>query len=294
MSLGWAANLFQRGKAGQLRIRQLFAQKDASVPADEPKMAQNEPISFEAHEIEIRFPSGRGLGPISISIPPGGSLAIVGGIGSGKTMLLQVLAGLRVPQRGALAINGRQLSEDNLRNFWASLGWVPQEATLFSGTLEDNLKLGNPRATEEAMQEAANAACLDKFIQHLPEGFGTVVGERGLILSGGERQRSALARALMRKPSALLLDDCLSAVDAETESGILHNLEGYLGKSTLVLATHRIFVAELCERVIVLENGNIIQSGTPKELSQSPGPYMRMRALQSMESVNLARGEWRL
>jgi len=287
MSLGWAANLFQRGKAGQLRILQLFAQPDEALPEPAPISASHEAISLEAKEIEIRFKSGRGLGPISVSVPAGGSLAIVGGIGSGKTILLQALAGLRKPQRGSMEVDGRTLERDGLRQYWAGLGWAPQEATLFSGTLRDNLSIGNPGASEEEMMEAARAACLDGFIRSLPQGLDSVVGERGVVLSGGERQRAALARALLRRPGALLLDDCLSAVDAETESGILNNLGAFLGRVTMVLATHRIFAAELCERVIVLENGRIIQMGTPEELRQADGLYAKLRALQSMERERL-------
>jgi len=283
MSLGWAANLFQRGKAGQLRIQQLFAQPFEALPKPMPIHAGHEAMSLEARDIEIRFESGRGLGPISVSVPAGGSLAIVGGIGSGKTILLQALAGLREPQRGCMLVNGKALDKSALRQYWAALGWAPQEATLFSGTLRDNLGIGNPSASEEKMMEAARAACLDGFIRSLPQGLDAVVGERGVVLSGGERQRAALARALLRRPGALLLDDCLSAVDAETESGILNNLETFLGRATLVLATHRIFAAELCERVIVLENGRIIQAGTPEELRRADGQYAKLRALQSIE-----------
>ena len=282
MSLGWAANLFQRGKAGHLRIQQLFAQPDKALPQSVSFSGGNEAISLEAKDVEIRFESGRGLGPISVSVPAGGSLAIVGGIGSGKTILLQALAGLREPQRGSVAVNGRPLNRDELRRYWAGLGWAPQEATLFSGTLRDNLGIGNPNATEEEMMEAARAACLDGVIRSLPQGLDSVVGERGVVLSGGERQRAAIARALLRKPGVLLLDDCLSAVDAETESGILNNLAAFLGKATLVLATHRIFAAELCEKVIVLENGRIIQMGSPEELRQADGLYSKLRALQSI------------
>jgi len=125
--------------------------------------------------------------------------------------------------------------------------------------------------------------CLDDLIQRLPMGLDTVVGERGVSLSGGERQRTALARALLRKPRLLLLDDALSAVDSETESRILENLRAFLRDTTLVLATHRVFVAELCDRVMVLEDGRVMQSGTPQELAVEPGHFMRIKRLQSLE-----------
>lgn len=295
MSVGWAANLFQRGKAGQMRIRQLLAAPDAAVPPPEDKERQAACIEDAGREVgpppelqviglEVRFESGRGLGPISISIPSGGSLAIVGGIGSGKTLLLQVLAGLREPRIGVFNVNKLPMNNERLRAHWERLGWAPQEAVLFSGSLRENLTLGNPAAPEEDLWEAARVVCLDDLIKRLPDGLDTVVGERGVVLSGGERQRAALARALLRKPGLLLMDDSLSAVDAETESRILLNLRAYLGKTTLALATHRVFVAELCRQIIVLDNGNLAQSGTPGELAAVKGPYAKIRALQQFTS----------
>ncbi|MDR1841746.1 MAG: ABC transporter ATP-binding protein/permease [Holophagales bacterium] len=290
MSVGWAANLFQRGKAGQLRIRHLLAALETAVPplelgeeqAGSGEQGADSPAEIQTTNLGIRFESGRGLGPISISIPSGGRLAVVGGVGSGKTLLLQVLAGLRQPKSGVLNVNKLPMNNERLRSHWASLGWAPQEAVLFSGSLRENLTLGRPDALDDDLWEAARTVCLDELIKRLPDGLDTVVGERGVILSGGERQRTALARALLRKPGLLLMDDSLSAVDAETESRILSNLRTYLGKTTLILATHRVFVAELCEQVIVLDNGKLIQSGSPGELSNASGPYARIRALQEL------------
>jgi ABC-type multidrug transport system fused ATPase/permease subunit len=233
--------------------------------------------------VSHRFESGRGLGPIELDIHPGGSLAVVGGIGSGKTLFLQVLAGLRAPQDGELRIDGLPLQHEDLRRHWSGLGWVPQEAFLFSGSLRENLAMGRPDASEEELQEVARVVTLDDLIGRLPRGLDTIVGERGVVLSGGERQRAALARALLRRPRLLLMDDSLSAVDAETESRILENLKAFLGKTTLVLATHRIFVAELCEQVLVLEEGRTIQAGTPAALAAEPGLYARLKRLQSLE-----------
>jgi len=283
MSIGWAANLFQRGKAGQLRIRQLLTSRDAPVPTEKSTLIRHGAVSLAVSDLEIRFESGRGLGPLSISIPAGGSLAVLGGIGSGKTILLQVLAGLREPQKGIFTVNDQQMTHDKLRAHWASLGWVPQETSLFAGSLRENLNLGCPEASEADMWEAVQAVCLDDLIRRLPNGLDTLIGERGVILSGGERQRTALARALLRKPGILLMDDSLSAVDAQTESRILRNLGAYLGKTTLVLATHRVFVAELCESVIVLDHGKLVQSGVPNELGSVAGPYAKIRRLQSLE-----------
>jgi ATP-binding cassette subfamily B protein len=283
MSLGWAANLFQRGKAGQERLDQLLHSPEPDLPRAVAIALPDSPAALRLEGLSHRFETGRGLGPLDLSLAPGDSLAVVGGIGSGKTLLLQVLAGLREPQVGRLLVDGEPLSELSIRRHWAGLGWVPQEAFLFSDTLRVNLAMGRPDASEEEIWEIARIVDLDNLIRRLPDGLDTVVGERGVILSGGERQRTALARALLRKPRLLLLDDALSAVDAETESHILENLRAFLGNSTLVLATHRVFVAETCARVLVLEEGQAVQLGSSEALSNEPGTYARMKRLQSLE-----------
>lgn len=283
MSLGWAMNLFQRARAGQERIDQILASPEQPLPALQALPRIEAPMGLSLRGVSHRFESGRGLGPIELDIHPGGSLAVVGGIGSGKTLFLQVLAGLRAPQDGELRIDGLPLQHEDLRRHWSGLGWVPQEAFLFSGSLRENLAMGRPDASEEELQEVARVVTLDDLIGRLPRGLDTIVGERGVVLSGGERQRAALARALLRRPRLLLMDDSLSAVDAETESRILENLKAFLGKTTLVLATHRIFVAELCEQVLVLEEGRTIQAGTPAALAAEPGLYARLKRLQSLE-----------
>ena len=283
MSMGWSANLFQRGEAGQERIDQVMNPPEQRLPAPAPYSRASGAAALAAKGVVHRFSSGRGLGPIDFDLPAGARLAVVGGIGSGKTILLQVLSGLRDIQGGTLTLDGQPLDEQTLRAHWAGIGWVPQEAFLFSDSLRENLAMGRPDATEEELWEVARVVCLDDLIHRLPQGLDTVVGERGVALSGGERQRTALARALLRKPRLMLLDDALSAVDAQTESRILDNLRTFLEGVTLVLATHRVFVAELCERVLVLEDGQVAQLGTPQELSDLPGHYARIKRLQSLE-----------
>jgi len=289
MSLGWSANLFQRARAGQERLDYLLHSPERPLPPAEPITLPETPASLSLEGVTHRFETGRGLGPLDLSLAPGDSLAVVGGIGSGKTLLLQVLAGLREPQSGQMRVDGEPLTDANLRRHWAGLGWVPQDAFLFSDTLRVNLAMGRPEATEEEIWEIARVVAMDELIRRLPDGLDTVVGERGVILSGGERQRTALARALLRRPRLLLLDDALSAVDAETESRILENLRGFLGKSTLLVATHRVFVAETCARVLVLEEGCTVQLGTPEALAVQPGLFARLRKLQSLER-ELVRG----
>lgn len=283
MSLGWAINLFQRAQAGQLRIDEIMMPIDRPIQNSPVDSVSVNPPQIQIQSIGMRFDNSRGIGPVTINIPAGSSIAIVGSVGSGKTILLQLLAGLRFPTEGTISINGQLLNHESLRQHWNGIGWVPQEAFLFSTTLRENLAMGFPGATIEDIQEIARVVCLDDLIRRLPQGLETIVGERGVILSGGERQRTALARALLRKPRLLLLDDALSAVDAETESKILENFREYLGNTTLVLATHRVFIAETCQTIVVLEEGRIIQSGSAVELSQQPGLFARLKHLQSLE-----------
>jgi ATP-binding cassette subfamily B protein len=283
MSLGWSVNLFQRARAGQERIDQVLTSPEPAVPQDEARTLPSVPAEIALTAASFRFESGRGLGPISLEVASGGSLAVVGSIGSGKSILLQTLAGLRTIQEGRYEVDGQPLDDATLRRHWAGLGWVPQEAFLFSTSLRENLTQGRPGASEAEIWEVAEVVCLDDLIRRLPAGLDTIVGERGVVLSGGERQRTALARALLKRPRLLLMDDALSAVDAETESRILENLKGYLGRTTLVLATHRIFVAELCENVLVMEQGRAIQFGTAAQLSEQQGLYARLKRLQSLE-----------
>lgn len=283
MSLGWSANLFERGKAGQERIDFVLGTAQDPLPVLVPAPLPPGGAALVGRAMAHRFDSGRGLGPIDLHLAAGARLAVVGGIGSGKTVLLQVLAGLRELHGGSLTLDGAPLDASRIRAHWAGIGWVPQEAFLFSLTLRENLAMGRPEATEADLWEVARVVCLDDLIRRLPMGLDTVVGERGVVLSGGERQRTALARALVRRPRLLLLDDSLSAVDAETESRILENLRGFLGGVTLVLATHRVFVAELCDQVLVMEDGQVVQRGTPQELAAEPGHFARIRQLQSLE-----------
>ncbi len=283
MSLGWSVNLFQRARAGQERIEQVLAAPEPAIPQDLTPVLSSEPAEISLKDATFRFESGRGLGPISLKVAAGRSLAVVGGIGSGKSILLQTLAGLREVQSGRYEVDGQPLGDATLRRHWAGLGWVPQEAFLFSTSLRENLLQGRPDATETEIWDVAEVVCLDDLIKRLPAGLDTIVGERGVVLSGGERQRTALARALLKKPRLLLLDDALSAVDAETESRILENLKGYLGRTTLILATHRIFVAEICDEVLVMEQGHALQFGTAVELAEQPGLYARLKRLQSLE-----------
>src|ERR1035438_6122332 len=197
MSLGWSANLFQRAKAGQERLNELLPSPERSLPAAEAIALPAVPAALRLEGLVHRFDSGRGLGPLDLDLAPGESLAVVGGIGSGKTLLLQVLAGLREPQAGRMLVDGEPLADATLRRHWAGLGWVPQEAFLFSATLRVNLAMGRPEATEEEIWEIARLVAMDELIRRLPDGLDTVVGERGVVLSGVLRELKQVDRKIV-------------------------------------------------------------------------------------------------
>ncbi len=286
ISLGWSFNLLQRAKAGQERIDQILQDPTPSLPLPETfePPHPSAPVHLQLKDVVFRFEKGRGLGPISLEIQPGSRVAIVGHIGSGKSILLQLLAGLRFPQEGSIFVNGEPLTLEGIRSHWKHLGWVGQEAFLFSTSLKENLTLGHPDASDEDIGVVLHAVALDSFVKSLGAGLETVVGERGVILSGGERQRCALARALLRKPSLLLLDDALSAVDAQTEQHILNQLPGSTRNATLIMSTHRVSTAMQCDHVLLLQDGRIVESGSPQTLLHQEGPFARLHTLQVLEA----------
>jgi ATP-binding cassette subfamily B protein len=224
---------------------------------------------------------------VSLRIPAGSSVAIVGPTGSGKTTLAMLLPRLWDPPPGTVFIDGQEIHAIPLRDLRASIGLVPQEAFLFSRTLRENIAFGEPDAGVEA---AARVAGLLPDVGRLPRGWDTLVGERGLMLSGGQRQRATLARALLRDPRILVLDDAFAAVDAETEAGILeHLLDRIRGRTTLVI-THRLRVAALLDRILVLDSGRLVEDGTHADLLGQGGLYARLWRRQILESTLEAAG----
>ncbi|MFI5143215.1 MAG: ABC transporter ATP-binding protein [Thermoanaerobaculales bacterium] len=283
IAVGWVANLLQRGAASMTRIEQLFAQ--TPLPEMVTVTGEDAPregaAQLEFRHAEFTFPTAatRALAGVSLTVRPGERLAIVGGIGSGKSTLLSLIPRLLEPGPATVLLDGVDVRALSLGRLRTEVALVPQGSFLFSATLRENIALARPDASDEEVLAAALAAGLKEDLARLPNGFDTVVGERGVTLSGGQRQRVAIARALITKPRLLLLDDCLSAVDTQTERVILEALP----RTTLLFATHRLAAAEQCDRVCVLEHGSVLESGTPAELAGRAGRYAHLLALQKLE-----------
>ncbi|HEV8498829.1 MAG TPA: ABC transporter ATP-binding protein [Gemmatimonadaceae bacterium] len=289
IALGWVINLFQRGAASMTRLLDILDATPALREAEHPRAL---PLATGGRSIEFRnvgfhYPTESGsptrwvLRHISFVAPAGATIGVVGATGSGKSALMDLVPRLFDPQEGQILIDGIPIRDLSIASLRREIGYVPQESFLFSDTIGSNLVYGT--SDETAASWAAEIAQLDDTIERFPGGYDTVLGERGINLSGGQKQRAALARALARRPTIVLLDDALSAVDTHTEAEILRSLRDELDKRTALIASHRVSAIREATWIIVLEQGRIVEQGRHAELLAAGGRYWALLNRQQLE-----------
>lgn len=286
IAAGWMLVLVQRGAASMARFLELL---DLPEEAEPPPVELSPTGTLEIRGLTFRYPGEErpALEDLSFKLEPGQTLGIVGEVGSGKSTLVKLLIRLHEPPPGTVFLDGVDLRDLPLRQVREAISLVPQEAFLFSDTIEANLRLADPAASREALEEVTRTAALHKEILEFPNGYETMLGERGISLSGGQKQRLCLARALLKPAPVLVFDDTLSAVDHDTEHRILESLRQRQIQQTKLIVSHRISAVQEADAVLVLHQGRQTQFGTHAELVAQEGFYSELHRLQKLEEESL-------
>lgn len=280
--LAQTVDLYERAMASTRRILGLIETQTEVRDTGKDVLDADQPLGVDFEQIDFTYPGTHaGLSNVSLSIKAGTTTALVGTTGSGKSTLIKLLLRFYPVNQGAVRIGGMPIEQMTLDCLRQNIGLVSQDVFLFEGTIHENIAYGNPSATAEAIMHAAQAAEAIDFIQALPSGFDTLVGERGIKLSGGQRQRLSLARAILKDPPILILDEATSAVDNETEAAIQRSLAVISRNRTVLVVAHRLSTIVAADQIVVLENGSIVESGTHFQLLTAEGHYARQWAVQT-------------
>ncbi|MXO06912.1 ABC transporter ATP-binding protein [Flavobacterium sp. HBTb2-11-1] len=282
-SLGWVSSMVQEAEASQKRLNEFLKIEPEIKNNNENTSEIQGNISFENVSFTYQDTNIEALKNVSFTVKKGETLAILGKTGSGKSTILSLISRLYDVTEGEVKIDGNEISTLNLNDLRNNIGIVPQDAFLFSDTIKNNIKFGNQNATDEEVIEAAKNAVVHDNIIAFNKQYDTVLGERGITLSGGQKQRVSIARAIIKNPAILLFDDCLSAVDTETEEMILNNLFEISKDKTTIIVSHRVSSAKNADKIIILEDGKIIQQGSHNQLINQEGYYASLYLKQLSE-----------
>ena len=285
IALGWVINIVQRGTASMQRINEIFAEKPEITDAAMIPALADAPLrgEIEFRNLNFSYNGTRVLKDVNLRMPAGSSLAIVGPTGSGKSTLVNLIPRIYDAAPGMVLLDGRPIAEFQLETLRRNIGFVPQETFLFSESVGENIAFGAASASEEEICAAARGASIATEIEEFPEQYKTVVGERGITLSGGQKQRTAIARAILRDPKILVLDDALSSVDTYTEERILEHLREVMRGRTTVFISHRVSTVKNADQIAVLHSGSIVELGTHEELLARNGYYTDLYNKQLLE-----------
>lgn len=275
-ALGWITSIVQRAAASQKRINEFLHVKNEIVSLKNIEKPISGAISFD--KVDFTYPDSgiEALKDISFEVKAGESIAIIGTTGSGKSTIANLICRMYDSTNGKISLDDTPIQDYALSSVRGNIGYVPQDVFLFSESIQDNISFGNDGISLDQITAAADHADLTENINNFPEGFKTMLGERGITLSGGQKQRVSIARAIAREPKVLILDDCLSAVDTKTENQILNNLKSIMQGKTTVIISHRVSSAQLADKIIVLDNGHIVEQGSHDSLIKQDGVYQSL------------------